>query len=191
MKRVILLLMFVVFVVGCTPGSKIVSFEEGVERIKEIDAKYGSNMMAVPLDAEGLANLRAELVGFRSSNELDPALEALLDFRIKILEAKTVFDEGWKHGRSGTTEFGFGCKMFDKVIESSELRVESAQIGNEAVQLLQNFIDNFPEQAKSLNLTQREVLVMKTLYFEVQETAERDNRLMRSGCEDKIEESDV
>ena len=191
MKKITILftLFAALFIVACTPveQSGTVSFENGIERIHEIDESYDSGMVSVPITIEDINGAHAEFLGFAAANDLDPELELLVNFRIKVLEAKQLFEEGWKHGKSGTTEFGIACTaMFDKVKESSDLRNRSAVVGFDAVDLLEEFIDTYPEQAQSLNLSQRDALILKTIYFEIQEVAVKDDRTITKLCADKV-----
>ena len=72
---------------------------------------------------------------------------------------------------------------------SARLRNASAQKGFEAVSVLQRFVDNYPEEAKSLNLTKKEVLFLNAEYFQIEEKAKRDSRIIEHFCGNKTKEN--
>ena len=178
--------MTLIFVVlyGCTPQNE---FDKGVEKLKELDEQYGSSLKSPPETTIQIDNLIAQIIGFRVLNEnLPQSLESLLDFKIKFLEAEKLSAEGWQWGRASTTEFGFGCKKgYARISESARIRNLSANTGFEAVALLQSFVDNFPEESKSLNLTQKDSLFLNAMYFQVKEKALRDAGFIESACGNK------
>ena len=167
---------------GC--ASSPMTFEKGVKKINELDKKYDSGLKSPPNSTDKIGGLVAELNDFRAANgNLPEPLKYLVDFRIKFLEAEKLNAEGWKWGKASTTEFGFGCnKGYARIIESAGLRNASASKGSEAAELLQKFIDSYPEEAASLDLSQRDVLSLKASYFQEGEKAERDARIIRSLC---------
>ena len=61
----------------------------------------------------------------------------------------------------------------------------SAYIGYEAVEVLQEFIDKYPDKSKSLNFTQRDVVFTNFYYSEVEREARRDNNIIRHFCGNK------
>mgnify|MGYP001589029515 CR=1 FL=1 len=137
-----IVLIFVV-VYGCAPSSKTITFEQGVKRISEMDAKFGADMKTPPNSTENIDELLTELMGFSAVNKDMPlSLKYLLDFKIKTLEAEKLHIEGWQWGRASTTDWGFGCrKGYPIITESARLRNSSAQKGYEAVNALQLFIN--------------------------------------------------
>ncbi len=192
MKKIILfgMLILIVLVAGCSATGKNVSFDDAIVQIQIWDTKYKAGMVSVPTTNESIKDLHAQLLGYRAANTFDANAQQLLEYRIKVLDAKLKYEEGWKYGKAGTTEFGFACKsMFYKVKESAVLRNESARIGNEAVILLQAFLDEYPDKAKSLNLTQRDVLALKAIYYDIGRVASRDDRVMTQFCADKINQT--
>src|SRR3989338_2097525 len=168
-------------------------FGHGVKKISELDKKYGSSLKSSPNSLDNISRLTAELNDFRAANgNLPEPLKYLVDFRIKFLEAEKLNAEGWKWGKASTTEFGFGCnKGYARIIESAGLRNASASRGSEAVELLQKFIDSYPKEAASLDLSQRDVLSLKAAYFQEGEKAERDARIIRSLCKEQANATGV
>lgn len=185
---IVVLILGLVVVYGC--ASSQMTFEKGVKKINELDKKYGSGLKSPPNSTDGITGLAAELNDFKAANQNIPEpLKYLVDFRIKFLEAEKLNAEGWQWGKASTTEFGFGCKGYDRILQSSNLRNQSAQKGYEAVSILQEFVDNYPDEAGSLNISQKDVLILKTKYFQVEEKAARDARIIRSLCKEQANQT--
>ena len=185
------LILGLVVVYGC--ASSQMTFEKGVKKINELDKKYGSSLKSPPNSTDKITGLVAELNNFKSANEnLPESLKYLVDFRIKFLEAEKLNAEGWQGGKASTTEFGFGCnKGYARILESAGLRNASASRGFEAVELLQKFIDSYPEEAASLDLSQRDVLSLKAAFFQEGEKAAKDARIIRSLCKEQANATGV
>lgn len=177
-------------IVGCAPSSKTITFEQGIKRINEIDAKFGADIKTSPNSTEKINELLTQVTGFAALNENMPKpLEYLLDFRIKTLEAEKLHIKGWQWGRASTTDWGFGCrKGYPIITESARLRNSSAQKGYEAVNALQLFINEFPDEAESVNLTQKDVLFLNAAYYQIEKKAMRDDSIVRNLCKSSIEE---
>lgn len=183
-KTLIFGLMFtLIFLYGCVTQTE---FEREVEKIGEIDKKYGASLKSPPETTDKIDELIAQLIGFSAVGELPESVESLIDFKLKFLEAEKLHAEGWQWGRASTTEFGFGCKKgYARITESARLRNASAQKGFEAVDTLQFFVESYPQETKSINLTQIDVLILKATYFQIQEKALRDGRIVKNGCKDE------
>ncbi|MBI2523196.1 hypothetical protein HYW19_02290 [Candidatus Woesearchaeota archaeon] len=181
-------LFLLVIIYGCT-NQRTVGFDEGVKKINEFDKQFGATMKTPPNSTEGVDGLLAQLVGFRAANmDVDKSLATFLDFRIKNLEAERLHIEGWQWGKGSTTDYGFGCnKGSERVINSSRIRNASAQKGYEAVEALQSFIGNYPKEAESLNLTQKDALFLNAAYLQIEEKANRDYRIIISLCKEQVE----
>src|SRR3989338_5343141 len=171
-------LFLLVIIYGCA-NQVDAGFDSGVKKINEFDKQFGATMKAPPNSTEGVNGLLAQLVGFRAANrDMDKSLANLLDFRIKSLEAERLHIEGWQWGMGSTTDYGFGCnKGSARVLNSSRIRNASAQKGYEAVEALQLFIDRYPKQAESVNLTQKDILFIRAAYQQVEDKAARDARI--------------
>ncbi len=189
MNKVIILVLVLVLAYGC---SSQLTFENGVGKINELDKKYGSGLKSPPNSTERIAGLVAELDDFKSANQnLPEPLKYLVDFRIKFLEAEKLNAEGWQWGKASTTEFGFGCKGYGRITQSSDLRNQSAQKGYEAVGILQKFVDKYQKEAESVSLTQKDVLLLKATYFQIEEKAARDSRVIRGLCKEQANSTGV
>lgn len=186
-----IVLIFVV-VYGCVPAQTI-TFEQGIKRINGMDAKFGADIKTSPNSTESIDELFAELMGFGAVNKDMPlSLKYLLDFKIKMLEAEKLHIEGWQWGKASTTEYGFGCrKGSERILNSSKIRNSSAQKGYEAINSLQLLIDGFPDEAESVNLTQRDLLFLNAAYRQVEDKAAKDARTIRSLCKEQIKELNI
>ena len=71
------------------------------------------------------------------------------------------------------------------------MRNSSAYKGYEAIETLQLFVDEFPDKAKSVNLTQKDVLFLNAAYQQVEDKAARDARVIRSACKEQIKELNI
>ena len=188
-KTILPMAIFLLIVVYGCASSETVTFNNGAKKINEFDKQFGATMKAPPDSIENINGLLAQLIGFRAANRnMEEPLASLLDFRIKSLEAERLHIEGWQWGRASTTDYGFGCnKGFARVLNSSSIRNASAQKGYEAVEALRLFIDNYPKQAESLNLTQKDVLFLNAAYQQVDDKARRDSRIIRNLCKEQVE----
>ncbi len=184
-KSMIFIIIAVLIVIyGCAPASETITFKEGVERINDLDEKFDASMKIPPNSTEKIDGLLAELTGFSAVNQDMPtSLKYLLDFKIKMLEAEKLHTEGWQWGKGSTTDYGFGCKKgYERITNSSNLRIASAQKGYEALNALESLINEFPEEAESLDLTQKDVLFFNAAYYQIEEKARRDASIVYNLC---------
>jgi hypothetical protein len=120
------------------------------------------------------------------------SLKYLLDFRIKGIEAEKLHTEGWQWGRGSTTDWGFGCRKGSaRILNSSKIRNSSAYRGYESLESLQLLIDEFPDEAKSLNLLQKDILFLNAAYQQIEDKARRDSSIIRSACKKQIKELNI
>lgn len=187
-KQHILVLVVIAFAIaGC---SAQFAFNKGVSDLSKIDSKYGMSLKEPPKTTENIDSVISELNQFKDSNELE-SLEMLADFRIKFLESQKLYLEGWQWGTASTTEFGFGCKGYDRITESAGLRNDSANAGFEAIAILEKFVDSYPKEAKSIDMSQKDVLFLKAIYFQEQEKASRDASIIKSLCREQANQTGV
>ena len=190
MKKLVLLCLLVMasLLLGCTqPGA--MDFRDGVKKLEQFDKDYNSSVKTPPASAAGIDGLRAQLVGFKAANKLSDPLNSLVDFRIVLLEAERLNAEGWQWGKGSTTDYGFGCKGYIRIKESSRLRNASAQRGYESVDMLEKFIEEFPDESKIAGLTQKDALALNAMYFQIEEKASKDARLVENLCGKKGNET--
>ena len=190
MKKLVLLCLLVMasLLLGCTqPGA--MDFRGGVKKLEQFDKDYNSSVKTPPNSAAGIDGLRAQLVGFKAANKLSKPLNSLVDFRIVFLEAERLNAEGWQWGKGSTTDYGFGCKGYIRIKESSRLRNASAQRGYESVDMLEKFIEEVPSESKIAGLAQKDALALNAMYFQIEEKASKDARLVENLCGKKGNET--
>jgi len=176
---------------GCQ-GSDTMTFSKGAERLNEINEKFGSSMKTPPNSEEDIKALMVQITGFAASQDLPVSLEYLIDFRLKNLAAERLHIEGWQWGRGSSIDYGFGCRRGSaRILNSSKIRNASAQKGYEAVDALQLFVDEFTEEAKSVNLTQKDVIFLNANIQQVEEKANRDSKTIRRMCKEQIKELNI
>ena len=183
-KSIFLLGLVLIFLYSCTANSGV-TFDQGIKKINEFDKNYGSTLKSAPNTTVSIDQLLTQITGFAASNKMEKSLRDLIEFRIKFLEAEKLNAEGWQWGKASTTEYGFGCKGYSKIKESARLRVMAAQKGYGAVDALQRFVDSYPKEAESAALSQKDILILKALYYQIQEKAEKDNHVIENLCGDK------
>ncbi len=183
MKRITLIALIAIlaFAYGCASGSEM-GFNDGIKKLEQFDKQHNSSIKTPPASVTEIDELRAQLAGFKAANKLSSPLNSLVDFRIAFLEAEKLNVEGWQWGKSSTTDYGFGCKGYARIKESSMLRNASAQKGYEAVDMLEKFIKGFPRESKIAGVAQKDVLVLNAMYFQIEEKAAKDARLVENLC---------
>lgn len=189
-KLVIFGIVLLFAAVGCVSSPRAITFEQGIQKISEFDKKFDAGVKTIPDSIEKVNGLLAQLVEFGAANpDMPDSLKYLVDFRIKILEAEKLHNAGWQWGRASTTEDGFGCKKGYAIIRASaRLRNSSVQKGYGAVNVLQLFIDKFPNEAADLNLTQKDVVFLNAAYYAVESKAKKDDSIVKSLCKNSIGE---
>ena len=182
----ILALLILLLLVGCS--TEITSFESGAEEMKIVNEKYGVDFKTLPAEIEKAVLMRNDLkvIEGKSSNAPE-SFNLFFDYRMKTLESNIIHLEAWKHGKKASVREGFGCKSLPIVVNSSILRNASAQRGYEALEVLQGFIDKYPEEAASINITQRDVVFSNAFYYEVEREAGRDKRIIEHFCGNKYD----
>lgn len=181
MKRLIAL---VLLITACT--TMVTTFSAGTDQLNIINERYGVGMKEMPSTIENSVLMRNELKELKEQNPKAPeSFKMLLDYRIKSLESNIVHLKAWEHGKRATTIYGFGCRSKDIIINSSILRNKSVEIGLAANDIMQEFIDNYPEKAKSVNITQRDVVFSNYFFSELQKEAEKDRKIIEHFCEDE------
>ena len=190
MKKLALLslLVMALLLLGCAQPDTM-AFKDGVKKLEQLDKKYNSSIKTPPASAAEIDELKAQLVGFKAANKLSKPLNGLVDFRIIFLEAEKLNAEGWQWGKGSTTDYGFGCKGYNRIKESARLRNASAQKGYEAVDMLEKFIEEFPKESGSAGISQKDVLVLNAIYFQIGEKAEKDARIIEGFCGKKNNET--
>ncbi len=182
----ILVLLVLLLLIGCS--TEITSFESGAREMKVVNEKYGVDFKTLPAEIEKAVLMRNDLkvIEGKSSNAPE-SFKQFFDYRMKTLESTIIHLEAWKHGEKASVRDGFGCKSLPIIFNSSILRNASAQRGYEALEVLQNFIDKYPEEAASINITQRDVVFSNAFYYEVEREAGKDRRIIEHFCGHKYD----
>jgi hypothetical protein len=182
MKSYTITLLIAIFLIaGC--NKQELTFQVGISELQNIDEEFGTTLKSPPDSIEEIDHLQSQIIGLRDEYELSAPLESFVDFRISLLEAEKLNAEGWQWGRASTTEYGFGCiKGYERIKESALLRNKSADYGYQAALLLEEFIESHPQESKMLNLTMKDVLILKAEYFKAQEKANMDYKIVESLC---------
>ena len=183
----ILALSILLLIVGCTTG--ITSFKSGINKMDKINKKYSIDFKSMPNTIENAVLMRNDLKQITGmSVNVPESFTLFLDYRIKSLEGNIIHLEAWKHGMKASTRDGFGCKSLPIIVNSSILRNASAQRGYEAIEVLQEFVDKYPEEALSINITQRDIVFSNFYYYEIEREAKRDRGIIEHFCGNKTKE---
>lgn len=180
MKRLFLLLT-IVLILGCTQAK---DFSYGLKQINSLNSKYNTTIETYPKTIEKI-NLMIENYNELKGMQLESGQEPfnyLIDYRLLNLEAEKLFMQGQKYGKSGTTKYGFGCKIRPLIIESADLRNKSAQKGFEAVNILNDFVQKYPEESKIAGLTAKNALFLNASFYPVFQDARRDSSIINNFC---------
>ncbi len=181
LKKKILTIVLLIFIASCT---QIKDFKYGLKEIRKVNFDYNTTMETYPNTIQQIdlmLNDFAELKKTELINGQEP-FTYVIGYRMLNLEAEKLYIESQKYGRSGTTKYGFGCKSRPLIIESSSLRNSSALKGFEAVELLREFIDEYPEEAKLANLSEKNALFLNATFYQVSRDARRDGSLINNLC---------
>lgn len=175
----------IIFFVGLLIAGCVITytFESGIAELDTINDKYKVDHRSMPASIENAVLMRNDLKDFKeNNNNLPESLDIFLNYRLKALESNIINLKAWEEGNRASTREGFGCKAIQVVVNSSILRNISAQRGYEAVEILQEFIDKYPDEALSINITQRDVVFTNFFYKEVENEARRDRKIIEYFC---------
>lgn len=177
----IFFLIAMVFILGCAQQK---GFEYGISQINSINSKYNTTMETYPAGIEEINKMLAGMEQLKSMKleiQQEP-FEYIVDYRILNLEAERLFIEGQKYGSSGTTKEGFGCKSRPLILESVSYRNQSALKGFEAAALLAEFIEKYPDEAKSAGFSLKSILFLNASFYQVHQDARKDSSVINSLC---------
>lgn len=170
---------------GCV---QVKDFKYGAKQINKINLKYNTTMETYPKNINEI-NLMyddlKELKRLQLDNGEEP-FNYVLDYRLLNLEAEKLFIEGQKYGEAGTTEGGFGCKSRPLIIESASLRNSSALKGFEAVNLLREFVDKYPNEANSVGLSAKNALFLNATFYQIEKVVRRDSNTINHFCPQNV-----
>lgn len=166
---------------GCV---QIKDFNYGVKELNKINAKYNTTMETYPKTIEEINSMSSDLAELKKL-QLESGQEPLnyvIDYQLLNLEAEKLFIEGQKYGEAGTTKDGFGCKQRPLIIQSASLRNSSALKGFEAVNLLREFVDKYPNEANSVGLSAKNALFLNATFYKISREARTDSNTINHFC---------
>jgi len=174
-------IIILLFIAGCTQTK---DFNYGLKQINDTNSKYSTTLETYPKTFNQInlmLNDFKELKKLQLRSGQEP-FNYIIDYRILNLEAEKLYIEGLKYGNSGTTKEGFGCKSRPLIIESVSLRNSSALKGFEAVDLLRQFINKYPKEAKSLGLSEKNTLFLNATFYQISRDAKKDSGVINNFC---------
>ena len=180
MKKVYLTIILI-FIVGCSITK---DFSYGVKMLNKLNSEYNVTIETNPKTIEKIDAIVNELKELQHL-QLETGMEAfkyVIDYKLLDLEAEKLYMEAWKYGNAGTTADGFGCKQRPLIIESVQLRNSSALKASDAVTLLREFVDKYPEEAKFVNLSYKNALFLNATFYEIARLARRDSSIINNFC---------
>ena len=180
MKKIFLLIALA-FILGCTQAK---DFSYGLKEVNSLNLKYNTTMETYPKTIEKI-NMMTDKYNELKALQLESGQEPLnyiIDYRLLNLEAERLFIQSQKYGNSGTTKYGFGCKIRPLIIESAGLRNKSALKAFEAVSLLRKFTEKYPEESKMAGLTAKNAMFLNATFYEISAEARRDSRVINNFC---------
>ena len=176
-----LLFAVMMLLAACAPGK---DFKYGIEQLNIINSKYGTTMSTYP-DTTGKMDLMiGELSNLKNLNlnSGQQPLNYIVDYRILDLEAEKLYSESQKFGNAGTTKSGFSCKPRPLVLESASLRNQAALKAFEAVDVLRKLIREYPEDASSINLSEKNALFLNATFYQIEKDAKNDISVINRFC---------
>ena len=169
------------FIVGCTQAK---DFNYGIKQINNINFKYNTTMDTYPPHLNQIISMNDDLKELKKI-KLEAGQEPfnyIIDYRLLNLEVEKLFIFGQKYGESGTTKNGFGCKSRPLVIESAALRNNSALKGFEAVDLLREFVSNYPKEANLVGLSFKNAIFLNATFYQISKDAVGDSNIITYFC---------
>jgi len=181
MLKKILLLIGLLLIFGCAQAK---DFSYGAKQISSLNAKYNTTIETYPKSISQIDSMIGEYKNLRQV-QLESGQEPFnyaISYRILNLEAEKLYIQGQKYGSAGTTKDGFGCKSRPLIIESAGFRNMSALKGFEAVSLLNEFADKYPEEAKSIGLSPKNALFLNATFYPIWRDARSDSSIINHFC---------
>ena len=131
--------------------------------------------------SNSLKNLKMLKLGYGQK-----PFELYLDYQLHSTEANKLFIESQKYGMRGTTENGFGCRSRKFIIESSNLRNESAKNGFIMIDRMQEMMKFYTEESAEVNLTENKLDFLNITFNAISKNAERDRFIIDSFCPQNV-----
>ena len=159
-------------------------FDFGIKQINVLNSKYNTTMETYPKSMQQINSMLSDLeelkkLKLEAGNE---PFNYILDYRIINLEAEKLFIISREYGLSNIAKTGFACKPRPLILESVALRNHSAQKGFEAVRLLYEFTEKYPEEAKIAGLSNKNALFLNATFYQLEKEARSDSNIINRFC---------
>jgi hypothetical protein len=185
MKKGFFVLMVVlsVFIAGC----QSMTFDQGIARIVEINSAHGSTMESYPADPAVIDEMIVQLNDLQKSSFSDgkEQMDLALRYRILTLESGKPLLAAADIGGVGITQDGFSCKPKPMTLRAASLRDQSAQKSFEAVTVLKELVEKYPQDAQKLGLSMKTALFQNATAYAVWEQGAKDARTIDRYCPDE------
>ena len=181
----LLLIVLLAFILGCVQGK---DFKYGLKQINNINSKYNTSMETYPHTIKQIDLMISDFEMIKKL-QLEAGKEPLnyvIDYRLLNLEAERLYIESQKYGNSGTTKYGFGCKLRPLIIESLKLRNSSALKAFEAVDLLREFIGKYPKESASSGFSEKNALFLNASFYQISRDARSDSNIINNFCPQNV-----
>lgn len=185
MKKIFLIIMLL-FISSCSATR---DFSYGLKQIEDANSKYNTTMETYPNDIKSIDLMTNDLNGLKNIKlgKDQEQFNFIINYRLLNLESeRSYIIDASKYGNLGTTKNGFGCSLRPIVIESVALRNISALKGFEAVNILKDFIGKYPEEAKSANLSLKNVLFSNATFYAIYSDMQQDNNVINYFCPENV-----
>ena len=208
-----LALVLIIAVVMFYPNLSKYSFKEGLNEIREIDIKYGTSIYTEGLDIENkyilnnslyfpldwnktlidvnnVDSMTADLNKLKTKIEKmgrtadTEALLLLVEARKMMLESERLFQLGEAIGDIGSTKKGFSCKDTQYILDASGLLNSSAVIGQEATDILDAILNDYPQTREFLAEESR-LKFFDSPFWPIKKEAANNKGVIEHFCPDK------
>lgn len=172
---------------GCAQA-KEKGFDYGMEQIKALDSRYNSSIEIYPKSIKAIDQMLNDLSQLKSAG-LSSAQEQfnyVINYRVLNLEAEKLYIQSKEYGDSGTTKNGFGCKLRPLILESAQLRNQSALKGFEAVGLLREFASKYPKESGIAGMSEKSALFLNATFYLVLKDANKDSNIINYFCPENV-----
>ncbi len=151
MKKLILILLVLLFFIGCTTYD----YNYSDSKIQELDKKYGGDFKNEMLNAtmmefdnlslmrDDLVNIREDLVN-RGINKIKSAI-LLIDVRLSMLESQKFWYLMKNLGSEGVTQEGFSCSELPKLLLARQYANESLVYAQKANNNMDSLLIYYPD----------------------------------------------
>lgn len=173
-----------ILLAGCSQQD----FEYGLEKLNEVNSRYDTTMESYPKSAAQIDLMMKDMDNLKNLQLQDgqKSFDYMVRYRILNLEAEKLFIESQEYGIYDLANTGFGCKPRPLIIESVALRNQSAQKGFESVSLLREFIDEYPKDAKTAGMSNKNALFLNASFYDMYRIARSDSSIINRFCPQNI-----